>query len=259
MHFSIIIPTLNEEHFVDKLLEDLTRQTFKDFEVVHVDGGSNDATCAVVSAFKDRCNLISMLAAERGPALQRNEGAKMASGTYLVFVDADTRIPDPNFLAHLAKETHTSGCLVIFPFMEAHTNDLGIKIAFKVYNMAIEVARIMPKPLNTMGIAVLEKSFFNHLGGYIASTRHKKSKLFAEDHDIIIRARSAGVIGGVAPKARYQYSLRRFEQEGYLSVVPKYILSMVERTLGKEFVELNYEMGGHLYKPTQNTHKHKKH
>lgn len=42
--FSIIIPTLNEEGYLPLLLEDLKKQTFNDFEVVHIDGNSDDQT-----------------------------------------------------------------------------------------------------------------------------------------------------------------------------------------------------------------------
>jgi len=44
--FSIIIPALNEEKYLPHLLDDLTKQTFRDFEVILVDGNSSDATVA---------------------------------------------------------------------------------------------------------------------------------------------------------------------------------------------------------------------
>ena len=42
MALSIIIPTLNEERYIGKLLDCLCRQTYKEFEVIVVDGGSKD-------------------------------------------------------------------------------------------------------------------------------------------------------------------------------------------------------------------------
>lgn len=260
MYISIIIPTLNEEHFIGGLMQDLQQQTYKDFEVVHVDGGSKDDTNSIVSKFKESMHVVHALSPERGVALQKNMGASLAHGKYLIFADADTRIPDTHFLEHIIQETKKNRCLMYYPIMETDTSDVGIKIAFKVYNKAIEVARMLPTPLNTLGIALFEKGLFTHIDGYKSSPRHQQKKLFAEDHDIFIRARRAGVIGAVARHAHYIYSLRRFEKEGYITVVPKYILSMVERTLGKEFIELNYEMGGHMYQPKDNpSAPHKKH
>src|SRR3989338_5592431 len=55
-YFSVIIPTLNEEKYLPKLLKDLVSQTYRDFEVVLVDGNSDDKT---VEGFKDATTWIS--------------------------------------------------------------------------------------------------------------------------------------------------------------------------------------------------------
>ena len=93
MSLSIIIPTLNEENYVGKLLDCLCRQTYKDFEVIVVDGNSRDKTISVVEKFRKKLNL-RLIKSERGVSLQRNVGAKHSKYDRLVFFDADITFND---------------------------------------------------------------------------------------------------------------------------------------------------------------------
>lgn len=247
MQFSIVIPTLNEENYVGRLLDDLGAQDFKDFEVIHVDGKSKDKTCDVVSTYQDKLVITTVVSPRRNVSHQKNLGADRAKGKYLIFIDADTRILDPLFLSKLASATHRSKHMMYMPIVGIEEEDPGLKLTFAIYNKAIEASKYLSTPIPSIGLAVFERNFFHHLGGYIPSPRHEIHKLFPEDYEIVMRAKKMGVAGCVAHHARFVYSLRRFKQEGYMKVVPKYILSVVEQLLGREFIEHNYEMGGHLY------------
>ena len=91
--FSIIIPTLNEEKFVGKLLLDLTKQKYKNFEVIVVDAYSEDKTLAEVQRFDSALTISKIIKiAGRNVSKQRNKGAQSAKAPYLVFIDADARI-----------------------------------------------------------------------------------------------------------------------------------------------------------------------
>ena len=52
IHYSVIIPTLNEEKFLPKLLTSLAAQTRREFEVIVVDGASEDKTRTMAESFK---------------------------------------------------------------------------------------------------------------------------------------------------------------------------------------------------------------
>src|SRR6266480_923896 len=92
MLFSIIIPTLNEEHYLPKLLTDLQKQTQQNFEVIVVDGKSEDNTKEQAISFAKKLPLKFIETPTRNVSHQRNLGAKHALGAYLFFLDADTRI-----------------------------------------------------------------------------------------------------------------------------------------------------------------------
>ncbi len=96
--FSVIVPVLNEAQTIISLLRALHAQVSSQYEMVVVDGGSQDATSALVHEFQEKhptCSL-SLLESERGRARQMNVGAAHAKGDYLVFLHADSSIP-PEF------------------------------------------------------------------------------------------------------------------------------------------------------------------
>ncbi len=84
---SIIIPTLNEEDVIDRCLDPL--QYKKDCEVIIVDGGSSDTTLDL--ARKYGCRII---ASPKGRGKQMNHGAREAQGDVLLFLHADTILPE---------------------------------------------------------------------------------------------------------------------------------------------------------------------
>jgi rSAM/selenodomain-associated transferase 2 len=93
---SIIIPALDEEKALPATLARLADQTCER-EVIVVDGGSSDATCAIAEAIPG----VQLLRAPRGRALQMNAGARAARGDWLLFLHADTWLP-PGGLASIA-------------------------------------------------------------------------------------------------------------------------------------------------------------
>jgi rSAM/selenodomain-associated transferase 2 len=86
---SIIIPTLNEAAGIRATLEPLQPLRARGHEVIVVDGGSADDTAELARALADR-----VLTSERGRAAQQNAGAAAATGGVLLFLHADTRLPE---------------------------------------------------------------------------------------------------------------------------------------------------------------------
>jgi glycosyltransferase involved in cell wall biosynthesis len=84
---SIIVPTKNSEEFIEKCLISISKQSYKDFELIVVDNNSTDKT--VIIAKKYTSNVVN-----KGPerSAQRNYGAKLAKGQYLLFVDSDMEL-----------------------------------------------------------------------------------------------------------------------------------------------------------------------
>ncbi|PYS49191.1 MAG: family 2 glycosyl transferase [Acidobacteria bacterium] len=84
---SVIIPTYNYAHFLSEAIQSVCDQTFRDFEIIVVDGGSTDNTREVVDRFGSRVRYIYQ--ENLGPIVARNTGIEAARGEYLAFLDAD--------------------------------------------------------------------------------------------------------------------------------------------------------------------------
>jgi rSAM/selenodomain-associated transferase 2 len=89
MKFSIIIPALNEAESIENTLFPLQYLRKLGHEIILVDGGSRDATC-----FISRPLVSKLLSSEPGRARQMNLGASIATGNVLLFLHADTSLPE---------------------------------------------------------------------------------------------------------------------------------------------------------------------
>ncbi len=86
---SIIIPVLNEAEHIAVMLQPLQQWRSQGHEVLLVDGGSEDATCDNARPYVDR-----IVSSEKGRAKQMNAGAAAAGGDMLLFLHADTQLPE---------------------------------------------------------------------------------------------------------------------------------------------------------------------
>ncbi|GAB4152000.1 MAG: TIGR04283 family arsenosugar biosynthesis glycosyltransferase [Sphingomonadales bacterium] len=86
---SVIIPALNEQHSLPRCLAPLQPMRGRGVEVIVVDGGSDDGTASMGAVLADR-----VMAAPRGRAAQMNAGAAAATGDVLLFLHADTLLPE---------------------------------------------------------------------------------------------------------------------------------------------------------------------
>jgi rSAM/selenodomain-associated transferase 2 len=92
---SIIIPVLNEENSIGKLLVHLNDHASKANidEIIVVDGGSEDKTCATITHMQTIFSNIKLVHSEKGRAKQMNLGAKAATSQILYFLHADSFPP----------------------------------------------------------------------------------------------------------------------------------------------------------------------
>jgi rSAM/selenodomain-associated transferase 2 len=89
LKISIIVPALNEADGITAMLAELAPLRERGHEVIVVDGGSSDGTAARARRVADR-----VASAPRGRSRQMNAGAALARGEVLLFLHADTRLPE---------------------------------------------------------------------------------------------------------------------------------------------------------------------
>ena len=103
MRYSFIIPVYNRPDEVDELLESLTRQTDKDFEVIVVEDGSSVPCKEVVKHYADCLDIHYYNKPNSGPGQTRNYGAERSNGEYLIILDSDCILPE-GYLAAVGAE-----------------------------------------------------------------------------------------------------------------------------------------------------------
>ncbi|RLI34316.1 hypothetical protein DRO55_06655, partial [Candidatus Bathyarchaeota archaeon] len=101
---SVIVAVKDEAERIDPCLESLLSQTYKNYEVIVVDGGSTDGTIEIVNSYAERMPDKIRLTTEpgRGPGYARNLGVKMSKGEILIFLDGDDEV-NPEYLEKVTR------------------------------------------------------------------------------------------------------------------------------------------------------------
>lgn len=84
---SVIIPTYQSIQFIRETIESVLAQTYRNYEIIVVDGGSTDGTKELLNSYEDRINVIVQKG--KGISNARNVGVRASNGEYIAFVDSD--------------------------------------------------------------------------------------------------------------------------------------------------------------------------
>ncbi len=207
---SIIIPALNEEKYLPRLLESIKKQRYKDYEVIVSDGNSKDKTREI--AKKLGCKVI--VSNKRSPAHQRNQGAKAAKGDILLFLDADSVLPD-DFLPGTLDEFKTRKLSVAGFYVIMNSKDLSYRIITKVYNLVCFIVQKI-KPVTIGACILVKKRYHDRIKGF------DESIFIGEDHDYSERIAKIGKLGLIKSN-KILFSTRRFDKEGKIKMTIKLI------------------------------------
>lgn len=227
--FSIIIPALNEEQYLPSLLEDLVGQTFKDFEVIVVDGNSDDQTVARANAFKSKLSSLKILTSpKRHVCVQRNLGAKSAKADILVFCDADNRLP-PHFLQGIRYRLESTGADLLSTWFKPDTDNTTNNTIALGMNLAFELQKSLSTPIFLESLIIVKKSAFNIIGGFDRNIH------FAEGRQFATMAQEKGLSLGIVRDPVYLFSFRRFRKYGTLKLMKNTTTLGLSNLFGQEF------------------------
>lgn len=192
---SVIIPSLNEAATLVATLARLQAARARGVEIIVVDGGSGDGTIALAADWVDR-----VLTAERGRAAQMNAGARAAQGERLLFLHADTCLPD-NF-----DQTITSALPVSQPAWGRF--DVHIEGAHPMLRV---IAWMMNQRSRLTGIATGDQGIFMTRAAFEAVQGFPQQNLM---EDIEISKRLKRLARPVCLRQRVSTSGRRWEKNG---------------------------------------------
>jgi 4,4'-diaponeurosporenoate glycosyltransferase len=169
---SIIIPARNEEHTLPKLLNSLSGQLTSDDEVIVVDDHSEDRTKAV--AEKSAVKVLESLPTPEGwlgKAWACYQGARIASGEILVFLDADTVLEKNGLKNIIGKYVEKDGVLSIQPYHKMRNLYEQLSAFFNIIMMAgigaFTVLGSRIKPIGLFGqVVVMNRQHYLDSGGH---------------------------------------------------------------------------------------------
>lgn len=91
--YSFIVPVYNTEKYLDKCLNSLVNQTYKDFDIVIINDGSKDNSQNIIDKYVDKYDFIKCIKQKNsGLSVARNNGLKKCRGKFVLFIDSDDYI-----------------------------------------------------------------------------------------------------------------------------------------------------------------------
>lgn len=237
--FSIIIPALNEEKFLPLLLGDLTKQTIQDFEVIVVDGRSTDKTVEKAKLFQNKLPSLTLLASKvRNVSVQRNLGAEKAIGKYLIFNDADNRLPK-YFLEGIKYNLSVKPVDLFTCWCNPDSDQSYDKTVSTYINLLVETGYLIRQPIAFGAMIGCRRKVFKITGGFNPKIG------FAEDTEFVRQGFKKKLTFVVYHEPRHVFSLRRFRHTGKLKLLRQYAILNIKYFTNQEVNQSKeYPMGG---------------
>ena len=224
MKYSFIIPVFNRPDEVDELLESLTHQTLRDFEVVVVEDGSDVPCRDVVERYADCLQVHYYAKPNSGPGQTRNYGVERAEGDYVLILDSDVVLPE-GYLQAVDHELAATPCDAFGGPDRAHASFSKMQ---KAINYAMtsffttggirggkkKMDKFYPRSFN-MGV---RRAVYHELGGFSAMR-------FGEDIDFSTRLIRSGHVSRLFQSAwvwhKRRTDLRKFFKQVHNSGIAR--------------------------------------
>jgi glycosyltransferase involved in cell wall biosynthesis len=176
---SVIIPTSNRRDFVREAIASVLAQTYRDFELLVVDDGSNDNTSAAVQAFDD---VRYVFQPNHGVSAARNRGVALSDGEFLAFLDSDD-LWQPRKLAYqvafFAARADARICqteeIWLRHGVRVNPHNKHRKVGGDIFARSLELCLVSPSAV------MLRRELFEQVGGF------DESLPACEDYDLWLR------------------------------------------------------------------------
>lgn len=206
---SVVVPTLNEAEYLPSLLASLAAQTLPVHEVIVADAGSTDGTAALARGAGAR------VVPGGHPGVGRNEGARSATGEWLLFLDADVRLPADALetaFREMARERLDSASCWFVP----DSRSLFLRLNHWLSAHYFRLSSRLRWPHSIGAFLLVPRATHVSIGGFDLSIK------VAEDQDYVRRLARVGRYGFLR-RPSIVIAARRFDAEGSLRMSLKWI------------------------------------
>lgn len=235
---AIIIPTLNEEHFVGYLLDSIAHQSVLPKEVVVVDAYSRDKT---VNEIRRRQKTLPQLKVFRIPKFtisrQRNFGVRQTTAKNLLFLDADTELRGKDILKRYFEQIKKRRSDVAIATNKPTTNHWKDNMYFRAMDLIFRISKPV-WPMATCMNMYIKRAVFEDVGGF------DESIAVGEDFELVHRIVKAKYRFSIISDPKIHASPRRFEKEGRIRFALKATRSFIRVVRhGHRNNPIEYEFG----------------
>jgi len=204
-NLSIIIPCKNERDYIIETLKSIDNQTIFVREVLVLDGESTDGTVEKVKEYAKTSKNKIVVAAGGTVSVGRNNGAKIAKGDLLLFLDADAVLLDENILKNAVQSLQEYK--LIGAKIKSTNNNLIVDIIFKLF---FAVQSLLRKSFCPGIFMMVTKKTYLEIGGFDETLHQSEDYFFSEN----IEKRDFKILNSYVGQDD-----RRFKKIGYFGMV----------------------------------------
>ncbi|RCK72046.1 MAG: Glycosyl transferase, family 2 [Ignavibacteriae bacterium] len=231
---SVIIPAYQEEKLIINILKQFDDNLKAKFliELIVSDGGSTDETVQIAKKYADTV-IENSSKLKQNISIGRNIGAANAKGDILIFLNADTMVPNiENFLSEISREMINKEIVGITcpVYVYPHEETIKDKIFHFILNIYFYTLNLVGLGMGRGECQVVRRESFIKIGGY------NENIAAGEDFEMFKRLRRLGKIKFLW-KHRVYESPRRYRKYGYIRVIITWLLNAISVLIFKKSLQ----------------------
>ena len=213
---TIVVPCKNEENYIHHLLDALRNQDIGDTKVIIADC-STDNTRQVI---KDNIGLLNVEIIEGGPvSIAKNNGAKLVTTPYILFIDADVRFFKKTVIQDSVNKMESKNLHLIGLNIKCYDKDLRAKIGFTAFNLINHTLKFV-SPFAVGAFMLTRRDKFEEYGGF--------PEQFSTSEDYFLSRKYSPRKFRIV-KHHFGQDSRRFKKMGYMGMVKYLVKNFVNR------------------------------
>jgi len=224
---TIVIPCKNEENYIAHLLDNLKKQNIDDTRVIIADC-STDSTREVINANKGNLNVEII---DGGPvSIAKNNGAKLVTTPYILFIDSDVRFFKDTVIFDTIKELEYNNLDLIGLYAKCYDGDIRAQIGFIIFNAINDMMKHWV-PFAVGAYMLTRRDKFEEYGGFPAKYGTSEDFFLSKKYDV----KKFKLVNHY-----FGQDSRRFQKMGYFGMAWYLIKNFLNRNNEKYWNKIDY-------------------
>jgi glycosyltransferase involved in cell wall biosynthesis len=225
---TIVVPCKNEEDYIHYLLNDLSEQHGIGNTRIIIADASTDTTRQVIQSNKGNLNVEII---DGGPvSIAKNNGAKLVTTPYILFIDSDVRFFSDTVIKDSINEFEENNLDLVGLYLKCYDKDIRAQIGFALFNFINNMMK-NHVPFAVGAFMLTRKSKFDELGGFPSKYETSEDFFLSKKYDV----KKFKLV-----KHYFGQDSRRFQKMGYFGMAWYLIKNFWNRNNEKHWNEIDY-------------------